>query len=50
MGCFNTTCGVTGLPITYGDKIRAFIVKKNQELREQAVYSHDYAQPLAVET
>lgn len=29
MGCWNETCGVTQLPIKYGDKIRAFILMDN---------------------
>jgi hypothetical protein len=47
MGCWNGTCGITKLPISYGDKIAVVILKKNNFHKNIAIYSTDLWTPIS---
>lgn len=47
MGSWNETCFITQLPITYGDKIRAFAITENSKMRGGGIcYPNDAWYPI----
>lgn len=42
MGCWNKTCGLTNLPIMYGEKTYVFVLEKEQELTSHCYATHLY--------
>lgn len=50
MGCFNGTCGVSGMPIRHGDRIVAYMISvPNKPFRPDGYcYPDDYAYPICL--
>ena len=46
MGCWNTTCGISGLPIHAGEEVVVFLLTQNQySFMEEFVYNDTYFKP-----
>lgn len=45
MGCFDYTCAISGLPITFGDDVRWLILTQNPYKDSRRVSIHDFAFP-----
>ena len=50
MGCYNGTCGISQLPITEGEDVVLFILKKNKDINGFGIcYSDDAYMPIDIQ-